>query len=81
LAECVDTNSRWSLSLRQLETIVDIPSDDLGFAIWYLKHRGFLMSDDKSCTQITTEGMEYLEGHLPAYADIAPFLRQQPVVP
>jgi curved DNA-binding protein CbpA len=64
-----------SLSQRQMEAIVEIEADDLGFAVWYLKQRGFVMSDDKSSLQITIAGMEYLEQNLPAYDDITRFLK------
>jgi curved DNA-binding protein CbpA len=64
-----------SLSQRQLEAIVEISPDDLGFAVWYLKQRGLAMSDDKSSMQITIAGMEFLEKNLPTYADIERFLK------
>ena len=64
-----------SLSLRQLEAIIDMPTEDLNFAIWYLKQRGFMISDDKSSLLITIEGMDYLERNLPTYNEIEKLLR------
>jgi hypothetical protein len=33
-------------------------------ALWYLKQRGLVISDDKSSLQITADGMEYLEANM-----------------
>jgi curved DNA-binding protein len=54
-----------SLVLRNLEGMVNFNSDALQFALWFLKQRGWVISDDKSSLQITADGMEYLEAHLP----------------
>jgi curved DNA-binding protein CbpA len=64
-----------SLTQRQMEAIVEISPEVLSFAVWYLKQRSFVMSDDKSGLLITIAGMEYLEQNLPAYADIERFLK------
>lgn len=66
-----------SLSQRQMEAIVEISPEDLSFAVWYLKQRGFVVSDDKSSLQITIAGMEHLEQNLPSYADIQRFLKMK----
>jgi len=55
-----------SLSMRHLESILAVGGDQLVFALWYLKQRGFVSSDDKSSLQISVEGMEYLENNRPS---------------
>ena len=50
-----------SLSMRHLETMLDVASEELNFVLWYLKQRGFAAADDKSSLLITVEGMDYLE--------------------
>ncbi len=58
-----------SLSLRQLEAILEVKSEELTFTIWYMKQRSLVLSDDKSALQITVDGMDFLEKHRPA-ADV-----------
>ncbi|MCX6623218.1 MAG: J domain-containing protein [Acidobacteria bacterium] len=55
-----------SLSLRQLEGILDAKSDELNFTIWYLKQRNLVLSDDKSALQVTVDGMDFLEKNRPS---------------
>ncbi|MBI4875340.1 MAG: J domain-containing protein [Acidobacteria bacterium] len=64
-----------SLSMRHLEGMLKVSSEELNFTIWYLKQRGYVISDDRSSLQITVEGMKFLEDHLPSFEDIAPFLK------
>lgn len=64
-----------SLSMRLLEGLLKVTSEELNFTIWFLKQRSFVISDDRSALQITVEGMKFLEDNLPAPEDIAPFLK------
>jgi hypothetical protein len=50
-----------ALSMRHLEAILNASSQELNFALWYLKQRDLVMADDKSSLQITVDGMDYLE--------------------
>lgn len=54
------------LSLRQIESMMQITHEELQFSIWYLKQRGYVASDDKSNVTITVQGMEHLEQNLPS---------------
>jgi hypothetical protein len=53
------------ISVRHMEHLMNMPGERLQLSIWYLKQRGLVTSDDKSNLQITVEGMDYLEAHLP----------------
>lgn len=52
---------RPSLSMRHLDGMLNVTTDELNFALWYLKQRGLAQSDDKSNLQITVDGMDFLE--------------------
>jgi curved DNA-binding protein CbpA len=54
-----------AMVLRNLEAMVLFPLQAIQFSLWYLKQRGWVVSDDKSSLQITADGMEYLEAHMP----------------
>ena len=54
-----------SLSMRHLESILNTTTLELNFALWYLKQRDMVSSDDKSSLQITVSGMDYLQNHPP----------------
>ena len=47
--------------MRHLELIVEATASELSSAIWYLKQRGLVASDDKSSMHITVDGMDFLE--------------------
>lgn len=64
-----------SLSMRHLESVFNATSMELASAIWYLKHRGFVTSDDKSSLQITVDGMDHLEAAKPSAKDVMPFIK------
>jgi curved DNA-binding protein CbpA len=64
-----------SLSMRHLELIVDATAEELSSAIWYLKQRGLVASDDKSSLQITVAGMDFLEEKKPSAEDVMPFIK------
>ncbi|MBI5083559.1 MAG: DnaJ domain-containing protein [Acidobacteria bacterium] len=53
------------ITMRELEALVAFPADQILFAVWYLKQRGLVLSDDKSTLQITADGMEFLERNPP----------------
>jgi curved DNA-binding protein CbpA len=64
-----------SLSLRHLEGMMQVSADELNFALWYIKQRGFAVNDDKSSMAITVEGMDYLETHQPSAEAVMKFIR------
>ena len=66
---------RPSLSMRQIENMLDWTSEELVFTLWYLKQRNMVRSDDKSSLQITVEGMDFLETNRPSPEAIMPFLK------
>jgi curved DNA-binding protein CbpA len=63
------------LSPRQIETMVAASVEELQFSIWYLKQKGWALSDDKSNLQISVQGMEHLESHFPDAASILALLK------
>lgn len=64
-----------SLSMRHLEVIVDATPSELSSAMWYLKQRGLVASDDKSSLQITVDGMDFLESKRPSAEAVMPFIK------
>jgi curved DNA-binding protein CbpA len=64
-----------SLSMRHIEGIVESTTPQLTLALWYLKQRGLVQSDDKSSLQITADGMDFLEKNPPDPANILRFIR------
>jgi curved DNA-binding protein CbpA len=64
-----------SLSLRHLEGMLQVAVDELNFALWYIKQRGFAVNDDKSSMAITVEGMDYLEKNRPSPEAVMKFIR------
>jgi curved DNA-binding protein CbpA len=68
-----------SLSRRNLELMLHVKPDELNFALWYLKKRGFVLNDDKSSMEITVEGMDYLELNRPSAEAVMPLIRQDAV--
>lgn len=64
-----------SLSMRHLELIVEATAEELSSAMWYLKQRGLVASDDKSSLQITVDGMDFLESKRPSAEDVMPFIK------
>jgi DnaJ-like protein len=63
------------LSLRRVENILECTSEGLNFALWYLKQRNMVASDDKSNLQITVEGMDYLETNPPTPETVMPMIK------
>lgn len=66
---------RPGLSMRNLEMMLNLTTEQLQFAVWYLKARGLAMSDDKSQLMITVEGMDYIDKNFPKAEEVLPFLR------
>jgi hypothetical protein len=63
------------ISLRQVESVMKVNSEQLGFMMWMLKQQGLAMADDKSRLLITVAGIEFIEANRPAANAITPFLR------
>ena len=63
------------LSMRRVENILECTSEGLNFALWYLKQRNMVASDDKSNLHITVEGMDYLETNPPTPETIMPMFK------
>jgi curved DNA-binding protein CbpA len=64
-----------SVSLKNIENILDATNEELNFTLWYLKQRSFATNDDKSNIQITVEGMDFLESNRPSSAVVMPFIK------
>ena len=63
------------LSMRQVENMLETTEESLSFALWYLKQRNLVASDDKSNLQITVEGMDYLEMNPPTPEMVMPLIK------
>jgi len=50
-----------SLSLRDLETLLNTPKGDLEFSLWYLKESGYLIRTDSAHHTITLKGVQFAE--------------------
>lgn len=64
-----------SLSTRQLEGMLEATSDELAFALWYLKQRSLVTNDDKSSLQITVAGIDLVDRERPPAERVLPFLK------
>jgi hypothetical protein len=63
------------ISMRRVENMLETTSEGLNFAIWYLKQRSLVTSDDKSNLLITVEGMDYLETDPPTPETVMPLIK------
>jgi hypothetical protein len=63
------------LSMRRIEAVLETTLEGLNFALWYLKQRNLVTSDDKSNLLITVEGMDYLETNPPTPDMVMPLIR------
>ena len=63
------------VSLRMVENMLECTAEGLNFALWYLKQRNLVASDDKSNLQITVEGMDYLETNPPTPEIVMPLIK------
>jgi curved DNA-binding protein CbpA len=66
---------RPAMSMRHLDGMLAASIDELSFALWYLKQRGLVQSDDKSNLQITVQGMDFLEDKRPEPEMVLPFIK------
>ena len=64
-----------SLSVRHVENIVAATQEQMTLALWYLKERQWVSSDDKSSLQITVSGIDYLEQNPPSPGVVMPFIK------
>ena len=64
-----------SLSMRHIEAMVAATSEELNFALWYLKVRDMVAQDDKSSLQITPDGMDFLQAHPPQPESVLVMIR------
>lgn len=63
------------LTMRQVEIVVEATAVELSSALWYLKQRGLVLSDDKSNMQITVEGMDFLAANKPLPEEVMAFIK------
>ncbi len=68
-----------SIPMRILEGMIEAGEEQLNFALWYLKQRGWVTTDDKSSLQISADGMDYLEASRPTLDLVSPFLKRAPI--
>ena len=64
-----------SLSMRHLEGILEATPDELTSALWYLKQRALVRSDDKSSLHITVDGMDFVENKKPTPDEVMRFIK------
>jgi hypothetical protein len=67
------------LSMRQIEAMVEATAVELSAAVWYLKQRGLILSDDKSSLQITVDGMDFLVSNWPLPEDVMGFIKPEAI--
>jgi hypothetical protein len=67
--------SRPSLSIRNIEGMIQATNDELNFALFYLKQRALMVGDDKSNLMITVDGMDFLERNQPAPETVLAFIK------
>jgi|SRR5689334_18702105 len=68
------------LPMRRIENILDTTAEGLNFALWYLKQRNLVTSDDKSNLLITVEGMDFLETNPPSPEMVMPLVKANGLV-
>jgi curved DNA-binding protein CbpA len=64
-----------SVTNRHTENMLQATPEELTFALWYLKQRSLVASDDKSALQITVDGMDLLENNQPSPETVMPFFK------
>ena len=64
-----------SLSVRQIENMMEATPERLTFALWYLKQRNLAVNDDKSSLMITVDGIDFLETAKASPEDVLPHLK------
>jgi len=65
--------------MRQIEAMVEATAVELSAAVWYLKQRGLILSDDKSSLQITVDGMDFLVSNWPLPEDVMGFIKREAI--
>jgi len=65
------------LSMRLVENMLETTGEGLNFALWYLKQRNLVISDDKSNLMISVEGMDYLETNPPTPEMVMPLVKAE----
>ncbi len=68
-----------SISVRLLEGMLQLSTEELNIALWYLKKRGLVSSGDKSSLEITADGMDCLENNPPAPERVIRFIKPESV--
>jgi DnaJ domain len=68
------------LSMRQVEIMVEATAVELSAALWYMKQRALVSTDDKSNMQITVDGMDFLVSARPVPEDVMAFIKPAAVV-
>jgi hypothetical protein len=63
------------LTMRQVEIMVEATAVELSAALWYMKQRALVSSDDKSNLQITVDGMDFLVSARPVPKDVMAFIK------
>src|SRR5258706_4327586 len=64
-----------SLSVLQLERLMFMPREHLEFTVWYLRQKKLVQTDDRSSLTITSEGIDYVEDHLPREETVQKLLK------
>jgi hypothetical protein len=64
-----------SLSVRHVENIIAATPEAMTLALWYLKERQWVISDDKSSLQITVSGIDYVERNPPSPEVVMPYIK------
>jgi hypothetical protein len=49
------------VSLRDFESLLDVPRNELEFTLWYLKETGYLVRTDSARHTITIKGVQFAE--------------------
>jgi curved DNA-binding protein CbpA len=63
------------ISVLEFENLMGLPREHLMFTLSYLREKGLMRQDQKSDYQITAEGMDYVEDHLPRHASLQRLLK------
>ena len=66
-----------TLTMRQIEGIIQSDSDSFILAAWYLKQRGHIVVDDKSHMAITVKGIDELEANPPDPETVMAMIRPE----
>jgi hypothetical protein len=69
-----------TLSMRDVDNMLQASPEELSFGMWYLKQRGYVASDDKGRLQLTAEGMDFLERNPPVAEQILALIKPESIV-